>query len=67
MENWDKGLIGFLEEFKVLKRNHKVIGLYPISLIGASGTVVDAKIIFAAALLPHASTIFFVIIIHPVV
>lgn len=59
MENWDMGLIGFLEEFKILllKRSNKVIGLYPVSLGGASGTVVDAKIIFVAALLSHASAI----------
>ncbi|POY37140.1 DNA repair protein [Solitalea longa] len=59
MESWDKGLIEFLEEFKVLllKRNQKVIGLYPVSLGGVSGTVVDAKVIFVAALLSHASTI----------
>ncbi|POY38589.1 DNA repair protein [Solitalea longa] len=59
MESWDKGLIEFLEEFKVLllKRNQRVIGLYPVSLGGVSGTVVDAKVIFVAALLSHASTI----------
>ncbi|UKJ07785.1 JAB domain-containing protein [Solitalea lacus] len=57
--HWDDGLIGFLEEFKILllKRSHKVIGIYQVSLGGVSGTVVDAKIIFAAALLSHASAI----------
>jgi len=57
--NWDKGLLEFLEQFKVilLNRANKVLGIVEISLGGISGTVVDTKIIFATALKACASSI----------
>jgi DNA repair protein RadC len=47
------------EEFKVLllNRNHQVLGIYPLSKGGVSGTVVDAKLVFSVALKCNASSI----------
>lgn len=58
--NWDKGLLEFLEQFKIilLNRASKVLGIAEISLGGVSGTVADPKIIFATALKACASSIF---------
>ncbi|MGV3686183.1 MAG: JAB domain-containing protein [Daejeonella sp.] len=57
--NWDRGLLEFLEQFKVilLNRANKVLGVVEISLGGVSGTVADPKIIFATALKACASSI----------
>jgi len=57
MQHWDLGLIGFLEEFKIilLNRNNRVLGIVDISMGGVSGTYVDPKIIFVAALKANAS------------
>jgi len=44
--------IGYLEEFNVLFLNsrHRVLGFFNVSKGGVAGTVVDAKVIFTAAL-----------------
>lgn len=51
-ENWDDMTINLFEEFKILllDRNNRCMGIVPISKGGVSGTIVDAKLIFAAAL-----------------
>jgi DNA repair protein RadC len=51
--------IGFIEEFYMLllDRSHRVMGRYLVSQGGLAGTVVDAKVIFAAALKCRASCI----------
>ncbi len=56
---WSKHLIEFQEEFKVLllNRNHQVLGIYPLSRGGVSGTIVDAKLVFSVALKCNASSI----------
>jgi DNA repair protein RadC len=56
---WDPGLIGFVEEFKVviLNRANKVLGIVQISRGGIAGTVADPKLIFAAALKGCASSV----------
>ncbi|WP_062546183.1 JAB domain-containing protein [Rufibacter tibetensis] len=48
-----------MEQFKVLllNRNNRVLGEYGVSTGGVSGTVVDIKLILAAALLCCASAI----------
>ncbi|TDG36254.1 DNA repair protein [Pedobacter changchengzhani] len=58
-QEWDKGRINFLEEFKVilLNRANRVLGLADISIGGVSGTVVDPKIVFATALKGNCSSI----------
>lgn len=56
---WNMNTIELQEEFKVLllNRNHQVLGIYPLSKGGASGTVVDAKLVFSVALKCNASSI----------
>ena len=51
-ENWEDQSICFCEEFKILllDRSHHCMGIVSISKGGFSGTLVDAKVIFAAAL-----------------
>lgn len=51
--------IDYRESFAILllSRNMKVLGLSWISLGGVSGTVVDSKIIFQAALKSHSSSL----------
>ena len=58
-ENWNDAQIGFVEEFKVmlLNRANRVLGISSISKGGVSGTVADAKVIFALALKGVASGI----------
>lgn len=57
--SWDKDSIELQEEFKVLllNRSNEVLGLYPMSKGGVSGTIVDVKLIFAVALKCNASSI----------
>lgn len=49
---WDHGKIGFLEQFKVLLLNqsNRVLGIYEASSGGITRTVVDIRLLFAAAL-----------------
>lgn len=49
---WDPGKIEFLEQFKVLLLNqsNKVLGIYEVSSGGITSTVVDVRLLFAAAL-----------------
>lgn len=56
---WNKDKIELLEQFKILllDRSNKVLGICEISSGGISGTVVDAKLVFVAALKAHASKI----------
>ncbi len=56
---WKKNRIGFVEEFKVLllTRSSQLIGIVSISQGGLSGTVVDPKLIFAAALKSGANSL----------
>ncbi len=56
---WDKSIIELQEEFKVLllNRANKVLGIYPVSKGGVSGTLVDPKLIFSVALKCNASSI----------
>lgn len=56
---WDKSIIEFQEEFKVLllNRSNKVLGVYPLSKGGVSGTFVDPKLVFSVALKCNASAL----------
>ncbi len=56
--NWSPQM-GLLEEFNILllDRSNRVMGMCPISKGGISGTVVDLKIVFAAALKGRSSSI----------
>ncbi|MES2872095.1 MAG: JAB domain-containing protein [Bacteroidota bacterium] len=59
LSSWDKDLIDYLEEFKILLLNtaNKVIGCIGISKGGFRGTIADPRVIFAAALTGCASSI----------
>jgi DNA repair protein RadC len=56
---WDENKIEFVEQFKVLllNRANKVLGIIEISSGGVTGTVVDPKIVFVAALKANACNI----------
>lgn len=56
--NWSDQ-IGFIEEFYILllDRSNRVMGRYLVSQGGLAGTVVDAKVIFAAALKARCSSL----------
>lgn len=49
---WDADTIELQEEFKILllNRSNEVLGIYPLSKGGITGTVVDVRLIFAVAL-----------------
>jgi DNA repair protein RadC len=57
--SWDMNTIELQEEFKVLllNRANEVLGLYPLSKGGITGTVVDQRLIFAVALKCNATGI----------
>ncbi|MNE10768.1 hypothetical protein D3C80_1034910 [compost metagenome] len=56
---WDTNKINLLEEFKVLllNRSNRVLGIINLSAGGIDATVVDLRLIFAAALKANASCI----------
>lgn len=56
---WSLNTIELQEEFKVLllNKNHQVLGIYPLSKGGVSGTIVDAKLVFSVAIKCNASSI----------
>ena len=56
---WDFDTIELQEEFKVLllNRANEVLGIYPLSKGGITGTVVDSRLIFAVALKCNATGI----------
>jgi DNA repair protein RadC len=58
-ENWDMDTIQLQEEFKVLllNRANNVLGIYPLSKGGVSGTMVDVKLLLASAIKANASSI----------
>jgi DNA repair protein RadC len=62
LSKWDKDIIEFQEESKVIfvNRANTVLGVFPLSKGGLSGTVVDIRIILSVALKCHASGIFLV-------
>lgn len=57
--SWDENKIDFVEQFKVLflNRANKVLGIFEASSGGLTGTVVDPRIVFVAALKANASNI----------
>jgi len=58
-KNWDENKIDFIEQFKVilLNRAHKVLGIFEASSGGVTGTLVDAKLVYSAALKANACAI----------
>nr|WP_199001269.1 JAB domain-containing protein [Flavobacterium sp. ASV13] len=66
LASWDPDKIEFLEQCKILLLNPalKVLGIYELSSGGITGTVVDIRHIFSAALKANA-TAFMMIHNHP--
>ncbi len=56
---WDTDRIEFVEDFKVilLSRANRVLGIVTISSGGTAGTVVDVKLVYAAAIKANASSV----------
>jgi DNA repair protein RadC len=52
IQTWDDNRIDLLEQYKVILLNRKgrVLGIYEVSTGGLHGTIVDTRLIFAAAL-----------------
>lgn len=50
--SWAKGTLELHEEFKIvlLNNSNEVLGIYPLSRGGITGTVVDIRLIFSVAL-----------------
>ncbi|PKB18357.1 RadC family protein [Flavobacterium sp. 5] len=63
LQIWNPNTIELFEEFKILLLNNsnKVLGAYEVSSGGITGTVVDVRLIFSAALKANTSAI---IMIH---
>jgi DNA repair protein RadC len=59
IENWDPDSIEHTEEFKILliNRSNSVLGIFPVSKGGLSGTVTDVRLIYQAAIKANASGI----------
>lgn len=59
LSSWDLDTIELQEEFKVLllNRANEVLGIYPLSKGGITGTVVDQRLVFAVALKCNATAI----------
>jgi len=56
---WDKSNINLIEQFYalLLSRNNKLLGIFEVSKGGMTGTVVDPRLIFIAALKGCATSI----------
>lgn len=59
LASWDLDTIELQEEFKILllNRANELLGIYPLSKGGITGTVVDQRLIFAVALKCNATGI----------
>lgn len=59
INNWDENKIEFFEQAKVLllNRSHRVLGIREVSAGGVTGTVVDPKLIYVAALKANSCSI----------
>lgn len=59
LQTWDLGLMGFVEQSKILllNRANRVLGCYEVSSGSMHQTLADPKMIFAAALKGKASAI----------
>jgi DNA repair protein RadC len=59
LDNWDKSLINYLEQAKMilLNRNNRVLGIVNLSNGGSASTVMDTRVVFAIALKSTATSI----------
>jgi DNA repair protein RadC len=56
MDSWNPETVDFLEEFKMLllNRSNAILGIFPVSKGGLSGTVTDVRLIYQAAIKANA-------------
>ena len=59
LSHWDKELINYLEQAKMilLNRNNRVLGIVDLSTGGGGSTVMDSKVIFTIALKATATSL----------
>lgn len=59
LDNWDRSLINYLEQAKMilLNRNNRVLGIVNLSNGGSASTVMDTRVVFAIALKSTATSI----------
>lgn len=59
LEKWDVSKLEFIEQFKVMLLNkaNRILGICTLSTGGVSSTIIDIKLLFAAALKANASSI----------
>jgi DNA repair protein RadC len=59
MNSWDESKVEFIEQFKIMlvNRNNRVLGIFEVSSGCSTGTVVDPKLVFAAAIKANACSI----------
>lgn len=62
LASWDPGKIEFFEQFKIVLLNqaYRVLGIYELSSGGITGTVVDVRLVFSAALKANATALMMV-------
>ncbi|WP_166924535.1 JAB domain-containing protein [Flavobacterium poyangense] len=62
LKSWDLNKIEFMEQFKILLLNKSniVLGIYEMSTGGITGTVVDLRLLFSAALKANATALIMV-------
>ncbi|CAI2768159.1 JAB domain-containing protein [Flavobacterium collinsii] len=62
LASWDPDKIEFFEQFKIILMNqaYKVLGIYEVSSGGITGTLVDLRLIFSAALKANATCLMMV-------
>ena len=58
LENWDEDKLEFVEQFKIvlMNRANRVLGIIEASTGGVAGTVVDPKVVFAAAIKANSTS-----------
>src|SRR5690606_29875474 len=59
LENWDEDRLEFIEQFKiiVMNRGNRVLGIFEVSTGGGGATIVDPKVVFAAAIKSNSTSI----------
>lgn len=59
LENWDEDKLEFIEQFKIIlmNRGNRILGIFEVSTGGVGATVVDPKVIFAAAIKANSTSI----------
>ena len=59
LESWNNDTLELQEEFKVLLLNkaNEILGIYPLSKGGITGTVIDVRLIFGVSLKCNATGI----------